>query len=51
MQIEIDEQNRDKTEFTSHHGLYRFTRMPFKLKSTSVTLQRVMVTLLASMHQ
>lgn len=26
--IEIDEPDRDKIECTSHHGLYRFIRMP-----------------------
>ena len=28
-QVEIDEEDRDKTTFASHFGLYRFIRMPF----------------------
>lgn len=32
-QVEIAEENRDETAFTSHYGLFRLTRMPFWLKS------------------
>ena len=28
-QVDIAEEDRDKTTFTSHHGVYRFLRMPF----------------------
>ena len=39
-QIEIDEDDRDKTAFTSHWGLFRFKRMPFGLKNAPGTFQR-----------
>lgn len=32
-QIEVDDQDRDKMAFTSHHGLYRFVRIPVGLKN------------------
>ena len=32
-QVEIAEEDRDKTTFASHCGLYRFLRMPFGLKN------------------
>lgn len=35
--IEIDPRDRDKTTFTSHHGLYRFVRMPLGLKNAPET--------------
>lgn len=31
-QDEIDERDREETDFTSHHGRYQFTRMSFGLK-------------------
>lgn len=39
-EVEIDEADRDRTTFTSHHGLYRFIRMPFGLKNVQGTFQR-----------
>lgn len=41
-QIEVDEFGKWKTAFTSRHGFYQFTRMPFGLKKTCATFQRVM---------
>lgn len=32
-QVDIDKKDRDKTSFSSHHGLFRFTRMLFGLKT------------------
>lgn len=38
-QVDIEEADRDKTSITSHHGLYRFLRMPFGLKNFPGTFQ------------
>lgn len=46
-QIEIREEDKDKTTFTSHHGLFRFTRMPFGLKNAPGTFQRVIDVILS----
>lgn len=40
-QVEIEENYRDKTTSTSHHGLYRFIRMTFGLKNRPGTFQGV----------
>ena len=39
-QVEIAEEERDKTTFGSHCGLCRFIRMLFGLKNAPVTFQR-----------
>ena len=39
-QVEIVEQDRDKTTFASHCGLNRFLRMPFGLKNAPVKFQQ-----------
>lgn len=44
--VEIVQQNRCKTAFTSHHRLFRFTLMPFGLNNPSGTFQRTMNVLL-----
>lgn len=47
-QIDLDEQDRDKTSFCSHFGLYRFTRMPFGLRNAPGTFQRAADVILAN---
>ena len=39
-QVEVAEEDRDKTTFTSHCGLHRFLRMPFGLKNAPATFER-----------
>lgn len=41
-QIESDNEDREKTASTIHHGLYKFIRMPYGLKNAQPTFQRVM---------
>lgn len=47
-QIEIEKSDRDKTAFTSPHGLYRFIRMPFGLRNAPGTFQRTMDVILST---
>jgi hypothetical protein len=39
-QIPVSPEDKEKTTFTSHEGLFRFSRMPFGLKNASATFQR-----------
>ncbi|OWZ08465.1 hypothetical protein PHMEG_00018991 [Phytophthora megakarya] len=41
-QIRVEEENRDKTAFTTKRGLYRFKRIPFGLCKALATFQRLM---------
>lgn len=47
-QIEIEKSNSVKTAFTSHHGLYRFSVMPFGLQNAPGTIQRAMGVILTT---
>lgn len=49
LQIECDEEDRDKTSFNSHHWIFRFSRILHGLKNTSETFQRVMGVVLATL--
>ena len=49
-QIEVFPEDRDKTTFTSHRGLYRFKRMPFGLKTAPATFQRAIDVILAKVR-
>lgn len=46
--IEIDDGERDKRTFTSHHGIYRSVRMAFGLNNATWTFQRVVYFILVS---
>ena len=41
-QVEMAEEDRDKTTFVSHYGMYRFIRMPFGLTNAPATFQRAL---------
>ncbi len=47
-QIELDEDARDLTAFVSHHGLFRYKRMPFGLKNAPSTFRRAIDMILAT---
>lgn len=47
-QVEINDANKDKTVFTSHHGLYPFVHITFKLHDAPDTFQRTINGILTS---
>jgi hypothetical protein len=47
-QLEVAEEDKDKTSFISHMGTYRFSRMAFGLVNAPATFQRSMDVLLTS---
>lgn len=46
--IEIDEADRDKTTFKSHHGLYRFIQTPLGLMNAPGTFLRAIDVILST---
>ena len=49
-QIEVAEEDRDKTTFSCHVGMYRFLRMPFGLVNAPATFQRAMDIILSEVR-
>ncbi|WP_253302428.1 reverse transcriptase domain-containing protein [Wolbachia endosymbiont of Psylliodes chrysocephala] len=49
-QIQMDENDIQKTAFSTEHGHYEFTRMPFGLKNAPSTFQRVMDNILRGLQ-
>lgn len=47
-QFKTDYQNKDKTTFMWHYGLYIFLRMPYRLKNSPSAFQSAMDTLLSN---
>ena len=41
-QVELDSDDREKTAFVTHQGLYEFNVMPFRLCNAPSTFQRLM---------
>ncbi len=46
-QIELTEEDREKTAFRTHRGLFQFQRMPFGLRNGPSIFQRIMQNILA----
>ncbi len=49
-QVEMNEQSKELTAFTTHYGLYEYNRMPFGLKNAPGTFQRLMESVMSSMN-
>lgn len=46
-QVQIEERDKEKIAF-AHHGLYKFTRVPFGLKNVRAIFQRRLDLIIAS---
>ncbi len=46
----VEEESRQKSVFTTHRGLYEFTRMPFGLCNGPATFQQLMTQVLADLE-
>lgn len=44
----MDDEDVDKTTYVKHHGLFRYTKMPFGLKKAPTTVQIAIDAILAS---
>ena len=49
-QVQLDEDACAKSDFTTYHGLFEFTRMPFGLCNASATFQRAMQAVLSGLE-
>ncbi|UYV74412.1 K02A2.6-like [Cordylochernes scorpioides] len=49
-QVEIEEQDKKKTAFTTSHGLYEFNVMPFGLCNAPATFERIMDNVLKTLN-
>ena len=49
-QVELDQSAREKSAFTTHRGLFEFTRMPFGLCNAPATFQRLMQVILTGLE-
>lgn len=49
--VEVHKMDREKTKFISHHGLYRFTRMLFRLRNVPALFQRILKVILSTLKR
>jgi Reverse transcriptase (RNA-dependent DNA polymerase) len=49
-QIPVRPEDREKTTFTSHYGIYRFLRLPFGLRNAPATFQRAIDIILSGVR-
>ena len=50
-QVRLDSQSMEKTAFTSHWGVFEFTRMPFSVKNAPACFQELMNKVLTEQRQ